>query len=186
MEQIYNMILCTGNPTHNTVASAVNKRISNVDFASRATGYDLRFWEPDSEDFFKNKIKNYTVFINSSYICRYGQLTLLETVHQVWSDNNIRGHVINIGSSSEYLGTQNIDNSTASNFGSYSIQKRALRDRSLQLNSLNNIKTTHITAGGLNDGKPGHENWLNLAHMANLIEWIINHPCTIPIIGISV
>ena len=78
-----------------------------------------------------------------------------------------------------------MDNSTASDFGSYSIQKRALRDRSLQLNSLNNIKTTHITAGGLNDGKPGHENWLDLAHMANLIEWIINHPCTIPIIGIS-
>lgn len=180
------MILCTGNPAHNTVASAVNEKFSNVDFASRATGYDLRFWDPDSEDFFKNKIKNYKVFINSSYVCRYGQLILLETAHRVWSDNNICGHIISIGSSSEYLGTQNVDSEADSEFGSYSIQKRALRDRSLQLNSLNNIKTTHITAGGLNDGKPGHENWLDLAHIADLLEWTINHPCTIPIIGISV
>jgi hypothetical protein len=179
------MILCTGNPNHNTVASGVNKKFSNVDFASRATGYDLRFWTPGSEEFFRNKIKNYKVFINSSYICQHGQLTLLDTVHQVWSDQNICGHIIGIGSSSEYLGTQITNSDTDQEFGSYSIQKRALRDRSLQLNNLNNIKTTHITAGGLNDGKPGHENWLNLAHMADLIEWIINHPCTIPIVGIS-
>ena len=175
------MILCTGNPTHQTVASAVKKKFNNVDFASRASGYDLRFWTPDSEDFFRNKIKNYDVFINSSYICQFGQLTLLETTHRVWSDNNIAGHIINIGSSSEYIGTQNVD----SEFGAYSIQKRSLRDRSLQLGGKNNIKTTHITAGGLNDGKPGHENWLDLTQVADLIHWVIDHPCNIHSIGIS-
>lgn len=176
------MILCTGNPAHQTVASAVKKKFNNVDFASRASGYDLRFWTPSSEDFFRNKIKNYNIFINSSYICQFGQLTLLETTHQVWTDNNIAGHIISIGSSSENIGTHDVD----IDFGAYSIQKRSLRDRSLQLSGKNNIKTTHITAGGLNDGKPGHENWLNLDQMADLIHWIINHPCTIHNIGISV
>jgi hypothetical protein len=98
------MILCTGNPTHTTVASAVKQHFDNVDFASRATGYDLRFWDSGSEDFFRDKIKNYNVFINSSFICSGGQLALLETTWQVWSSAGIRGTIINIGSTSEFLG----------------------------------------------------------------------------------
>jgi len=46
------------------------------------------------------------------------------------------------------------------------------------------IKTTHIVAGGLNDNKPGHELWLDLTHMADIISWIISHPCMIPLIEI--
>lgn len=172
------MILCTGNPNHVTVAAAVNKKFSGVDFASRATGYDLRFWDPGSEDFFKDKIKNYTVFINSSFICNGGQMQLLETTHQVWSLMGIVGHIINIGSSAEWLG---ID----SQFESYSIQKRALRERSLQLNKRNQIKTTHIIVGGINDGKPGHESWLSLDHVANAIHWAITHPVNIPLLAIE-
>ena len=50
------MILCTGNPAHTTVASAVQRKFPNAEFASRATGYDLRFWNHGSEDFFRNSI----------------------------------------------------------------------------------------------------------------------------------
>ena len=56
-------ILCTGNPAHTTVASAVKIKFPSADFASRATGFDLRFWDPGSEDFFRDQIKNYNIFL---------------------------------------------------------------------------------------------------------------------------
>lgn len=171
------MILCTGNPEDQTVASAVRKKFSNVDFASRATGYDLRFWDAGSKDFFCDNIKKYNVFINSSFICNDGQMQLLEVTHEIWTKNNINGHIINIGSSAEWLGIN-------SPYGGYSVQKRALRDRGLQLDS-HRIKVTHITLGGLNDGKPGHENWLDLAYVADAILWVVNHPMRIPLLALQ-
>ena len=173
-------ILCTGNPDHTTVASAIKRKFSQADFASRATGYDLRFWDPDSKDFFQNKIKNYNVFVNSSFICNGGQLALLETTWSVWSKNNIKGHIINIGSTAEWMGVDNI--SVDSVYGSYSIQKRALRDRSLQLNNKKGIKTSHVIAGGLNDGKIGHEKWLALDSLVTVIDYILHYPDHIPLL----
>ena len=167
-----NMMLCSGNPNHATVASGVKQVFPNCQFASRATGYDLRFWDKGSETHFRENIVNYNIFINSSFICGGGQLHLLETCHSEWSTSNIKGHIINIGSSSELLGiTQNMDDI----YGKYSIQKRALRDRSLQLSNMNGIRTTHMTLGGINDGKPGHEDWLDVVKIAENIKWIIEH-----------
>ncbi len=171
-------ILCTGNPDHNTIASAVRQKFTDVDFASRATGFDLRFWDTGSEDYFRSKIKNYNVLINSSFICGGGQLALLECTHEVWAKNKIQGHIVNIGSTAEWNGVDSV-------FGSYSIQKRALRDRSLQLNSKFNIKTSHIVAGGLNDGLSGHEKWLSLDLVADAIHWILTHPVNIPLLQIQ-
>ena len=176
-------ILCTGNPKHITIASAVKQYFPMANFASRATGYDLRFWDPGSETHFREQIINYNVFVNSSFICGGGQLALLEATHEEWANAGISGHIINIGSTSEYLGVN--DNQAKDNiYGKYSIQKRSLRDRSLQLNGLDNIKTTHIVAGALNDGLPGNENWLDLTHIADTIVWVIEHPCLIPLIEI--
>jgi hypothetical protein len=177
MEPIIMKILCSGNPDHTTVASAVKKCFSAADFASRATGYDLRFWNPGSEEHFRKQIKNYTVFINSSFICGGGQLQLLEVTYQEWRLAGITGHIINIGSSAEWLGYD-------SPYGEYSIQKRALRDRSLQLNGKHGINTTHITVGGINDGKPGHEGWLNLKYVAESIEWAISRPYRVPLLSL--
>jgi hypothetical protein len=178
------MILCTGNPIHATVASAIQRTFPKAEFASRATGYDLRFWDPGSEELFRNKIKNYNVFINSSFICGGGQLALLETTFQEWSNSGIRGHIINIGSTAEWLG---IDDSRVNDdtYGIYSIQKRALRDRSLQLNNKHGIKTSHIIAGGLNDGKPEHATWLNLDLVADTVAWILSNPADIPLLAIQ-
>lgn len=177
------MILCTGNPLHPTVASAVDRKFTNVEFASRATGYDLTFWPEGSESYFRSQIVKYNVFINSSFICGGGQLALLETTWDEWSKNNIRGHIINIGSTSEHLGVD--DRRVDKIYGPYSIQKRALRDRSLQLNNKNRIKTSHITAGGLNDGKPGNERGLSLDSVADTIHWILANPNSIPLLEIQ-
>jgi hypothetical protein len=178
MEQHVMNILCSGNPTHQTVASAISKTFPNADFASRASGYDLRFWDPGSETYFRKQIVNYNVFINSSFICNGGQLALLEATHQEWVANDIFGHIVNIGSTAEWLG---ID----SKYPTYSIQKRSLRDRSLQLNGKHNIKTTHIIVGGINDGKPEHAAWLEIEHVANTIKWVLTHPCNIPLLQIE-
>jgi hypothetical protein len=176
-------MLCSGNPAQITIASAVKKHFPSAEFASRATGYDLRFWDPGSETYFREQIINYNIFVNSSFICGGGQLALLEATHEEWAKAGISGHIINIGSTSEYLSVT--DNQAKDNiYSKYSIQKRALRDRSLQLNGLSNIKTTHIIAGGLNDGMSGHENWLDLSQLVEIIEWIIEHPCLIPLIEI--
>lgn len=183
MESTTMNILCSGNPYHSTVASAVKQRFPSAEFASRATGYDLRFWDPGSEQHFRQQIAHYTIFINSSFICGNGQLALLETTHEEWAKLGIYGHIINIGSTAEYIGIN--DNKAKDKlYGTYSIQKRALKDRSLQLNGLNNIKTTHIIAGGLNDNAPGHETWLELTHIADTIAWVMAHPCIIPLIEI--
>jgi len=176
------MMLCTGNPTHQTVASAISRKFHNAEFACRATGYDLTFWPEGSEAYFRSQIVKYNVFINSSFICSGGQLTLLETTWDEWSKNNIHGHIINIGSTSEHTGVDDHRNDNI--FGPYSIQKRALRDRSLQLHNKNGIKTSHITAGGLNDGSEGKERWLNLDSIASTIDWILTNQDDIPLLEI--
>jgi hypothetical protein len=178
------MMLCTGNPAHTTIASAIGRKFPQAEFASRATGYDLRFWNPGSEDFFRSQIKKYNVFINSSFICGGGQLALLEATCQEWTQAGIPGHIINIGSTSEFLGVTDpqVDDHV---YGIYSIQKRALRDRSLQLNNKKGIKTSHIIAGGLNDGKPEHANCLDLDLIAQTIAWILSNPADIPLLAIQ-
>jgi hypothetical protein len=171
-------ILCSGNPKDHTIASAVSKLFPYAEFASRATGYDLKFWDPGSEAHFRKQIVNYNVFINSSFICNGGQQALLEATHQEWSTNNIFGHIISIGSTAEWLGIDSM-------YPTYSIQKRSLRDRSLQLNGKHNIKTTHIIVGGINDGKPEHATWLELEHVASVIKWVLLHSCNIPLLQIE-
>jgi hypothetical protein len=67
-------MLCSGNPNHITVASAVKSYFPMANFASRATGYDLRFWDSGRETHFRKQIINYDVFVNSSFICGGSQL----------------------------------------------------------------------------------------------------------------
>jgi len=47
------------------------------------------------------------------------------------------------------------------------------------------FKTTHITVGGLNDGKQEHTDWLDTIEIANAIKWILDSKVNIPIIGIE-
>ena len=171
-------MLCTGNPQHKTVASAVQKIWPDADFASRQSGFDLRFWDPGSESYFRERIRHYDTFINSSFICGGGQLALLEATVEEWKNQKKSGTIINIGSSAEFLG---ID----SRWEIYSIQKRALRERSLQLHGKNSIKTVHLIAGGLDDGKPENKHNLDLDHVAETIKWILTQSFCTPMIYIE-
>lgn len=167
-------MLCTGNPEHYTVARAIKQIFPSSDFACRSTGFDLRMWDTESEEFFRSQIINYNVLINSSFIANGAQQKILEITRDCWD----KGHVFNIGSTAEYNGRDSF-------MPSYSIQKRSLRDLSLSLNS-RNFKTTHITAGGLKDKDPQHQNWLDPIEIAKSIKWILDQPSiSIPIIGIE-
>jgi NAD(P)-dependent dehydrogenase (short-subunit alcohol dehydrogenase family) len=166
-------ILCTGNPDHPTIASGVKKVFPNAHFASRSTGYDLRMWDPKDEEFFCNNIVNYNVLINSAFISGGAQQKILELTHKSWK----AGHIFNIGSTAEYEGRNSF-------FPLYSVQKRALRDLSLSMNS-KYLKTTHITVGGLNDGKTENQHNLDPMEVANAIKWILESRVSIPIIGIE-
>jgi hypothetical protein len=175
------MMLCTGNPAHPTVASAVKKVFSTVEFASRNTGYDLRLMNDNSESYFRTNIKKYNVFINSSFICVGAQLKLMELAHAEWMKADIKGHIINIGSTVEW------DDSNV--HAEYIRSKRELRARSLQLNDetgVTGVKTSYIIAAGLNDGKAGNEQYLSLSSVAETIEWILKNPNRIPLLQIEV
>ena len=169
-------ILCSGNPSDMTVANGISKIFDNAEFASRTTGYDLRFWDKGSKSHFQNNISNYDVFINASFICGWGQHQLLETTFYEWERLGIHGHIINIGSTSEWEGVN-------SEFGTYTVQKQALQSRSLQLNNVSGIKTTHMVIGGINDGKKEHRNWMPPADIAKTIKWILNNCNNIPLIA---
>jgi NAD(P)-dependent dehydrogenase (short-subunit alcohol dehydrogenase family) len=179
MEQTDIMILCTGNPTHSTVASAVKKVFPAAEFASRATGYDLRLLDSPSESYFRTNIKKYSVFINSSFICYNAQLKLMELAHAEWMQADVKGHIINLGSTAEWSGLNS----------DYVRSKQALRGRSLELNEetgVSGIKTTHIIVAGVNDGNAGNEQYLSLLSVANAIEWILKNPDRIPLLQIDV
>ena len=170
-------ILCSGNPLDITVANGIDEVFDNVEFASRTTGYDLRFWDKGSEEHFRNNIVNYNVFINASFICGWGQHQLLEVTFAEWERLGICGHIINIGSTSEWEGIN-------SKYGSYTVQKQALQVRSLQLNNVANIKTTHMIVGGINDGKEEHSNWIKPKNVAKTIKWVLENNNGIPLIAI--
>jgi NAD(P)-dependent dehydrogenase (short-subunit alcohol dehydrogenase family) len=131
-------------------------------------------WTPESEKHFREQIRQYNVLINSSFISNGAQQKILETVREEWTS----GHVINIGSTAEYEGRNSVIPQL------YCIQKRALRDLSLSMNS-NKFKTTHITVGGLNDGKADHKNWLDVIEVAKIIKFVLDSNVSIPIIGIE-
>lgn len=170
-------ILCSGNPTHKTIASGVMQLYPDAHFASTSTGYDLRFWEHESETYFKQQIVDYDVFINASYLCKWGQHQLLEHTHEVWSKHNIHGYIVNIGSSAELYGVRDDFGYT----GQYSIQKSTLRDLSLYYNGKNKIQCSHIIVGRINDGLPGNENGIKPLEIAKTIQYVLEHTRRVPL-----
>ena len=172
-------ILCSGNPDQITIASAVKKSFPTAKFASRSTGYD--FTTTEGNNLFKKTIIDYNVFINSSYIQAGIQLKLLNMTVSKWMEADVKGHIINIGTTAEWA--NNLE------YSEYVRSKQELRHRSLELNNetgITGIKTTYIIIGGVNDGKPGNENYLNVSRIAHIIEWVLLNPDRIALIQVDV
>jgi len=173
------MILCTGNPNHITVASAVKQCFPTANFASRTTGYDFKLSE--SYELFKKNIIDYNVFINSSYVKPGVQLRLIDIAVAKWMEADITGHIISIGTTAEWA------NSTQ--YSEYIQTKQQLRRRSLELNNetgITNVKTTYIIVGGIDDGKAENKNYLKVSRIAHAIEWVLSNPDRVSLMQIEV
>lgn len=151
VDNIKHKVICSGNPDgypddhpqFKTVAHGIREHLPNTKFIHRSAGYDLRLWDEDRKNKFKQLIKESTVFINASKICQLGQLQLLNLAYDTAIENNIQNYtVVNIGSTAEF---------NPDEFEMYSIEKNALKERSRQLTNKENFKSCHITIGNLND-----------------------------------
>jgi hypothetical protein len=166
-------ILCTGNPKDRGIAQSISRLFSNADFISRANGFDLFFSTEDSEKKFREKLKDYNVFINNAYIGQGCQERLLKIVREEWSE----GSVFNIGTLDEY-------EKWAWREPEYTEEKRKLRELGIELGD-EKFKTTHIIVGGFQALTPGSSQTMDPIHIAESIKWILEAPFEVPIIGIQ-
>lgn len=156
-------IFCTGNPERKTIAYALNPDT----FASLSTGWDFTINE--SIDRFKKTIIEHSVFVNSAFIEPGVQQTLMMFCYQEWMRNNVRGHIVNIGTTLE----------NTNDIGSYAQSKRELKQQSLNLSDqtgISGVKTTYIVLGGLG------EDACNVHDVADLIRWVVSQSYRIPLI----
>ena len=170
MTKSYN-ILCTGNPKKKTVAYALG-----CDYASLSSGWD--FTDPITLERFRATILNYNVFVNSSYITSGVQLTLMNIVYQEWMRENIKGHIITIGTTLEYSNDKS----------EYANNKRALKQRSLELNDqtgISGVKSTYLILGGINNGELKNSDYVMTDHIASSILWVLSQDYRIPLLQLE-
>jgi short-subunit dehydrogenase len=159
-------IFCTGNPARKTIAYTLGADVN----ASLSTGWD--FTDTDTIARFKESIQQHNVFVNSAYIAPGIQEVLMNECHAEWTRTNIRGHIINIGTT--------LENTNDSSH--YTQSKRNLKHRSLQLSDetgIYGVKTTYMILGGLGPDGCSTEN------VVQTILWILNQPYRIPLIQIE-
>lgn len=166
-------ILCTGNPKDRGIAQSISKIFPDADFVSRSNGFDLSFPISDTEKKFKEKLKDYNVFINNAYIDYGCQERLLKIVREEWTE----GNVFNIGTLEEY-------ERWAWKEQGYTEEKRRLRELGLSLFD-EQFKTTHVVVGGFQALTPGSSNTMDPVNIANSIKWILEAPFEVPIIGMQ-
>jgi hypothetical protein len=168
-------LLCTGKFGHGGIAASLPKYFPNTTFISRETGYDLTLNEVYER--FIETVKNYNVFINHSQISLGMQECLLKDVFRVWQKNNIRGHIISIGSIIEFDEWQWLDQITAK-------EKLNIRNTSLYLNS-ENIKTTHLIVSGFNRFGEEEDVKINPDQIVETIKFILETDIDIPLIYVD-
>ena len=165
-------ILCTGNPERMTIAKAIKEVFPDAEFIHMSVGYD--FTTNDGLERFRQRIRNYNVFVNASRIDHEVQINLLKITREEWSE----GHVFNIGSVLEYDFFKWISPETH-------VAKNKLRQLSLDLSS-EKFKTTHIIVGGFKDESEQSESKMDPKHVAKMIEMILSiNDFHVPIIGIE-
>lgn len=166
-------ILCTGNPSKVGLPQSIQLLYPNAEFLSRTTGYDFLENVNESEIKFRQKLKEFNVFINYSWIDHGVQQRLLQIVAEEWTS----GHIINIGSINEHC---EILKKTEPE---YTDTKLKLRKTSIDLNN-ENLKTTHIVVGAFWRVNTIYKT-MNPIYIANTIKWILEQDFEIPIIGVQ-
>ena len=164
-------IFCTGNPDRKTIAYSLP-----CDHASLSSGWD--FLTDDTLDRFRKTIVKYDVFVNSSYIETGIQMKLLDLVVKEWMEHDVKGHIMNIGTTLE----NDPDDSQ------YCIDKLALRRRSLELSDqtgMTGIKTTYLVLGGVDNGEIENNDNVKTQDIASTILWIISQRYRVPLLQLD-
>lgn len=159
-------IFCTGNPKRKTIAHALNADLS----ASLSSGWD--FTDANTIEQFKQIINEYNVFVNSAFVLPGIQQMLMNVCYQEWVRTNVKGHIINIGTTLENTN----DNRE------YAQSKRSLKSQSLKLSDqtgISGVKTSYIVLGGLGTDA------CDPTDVAQVIRWIVNQPFRIPLIQLE-
>lgn len=168
-------MICTGRPSHGGIASSINRYYPEAFFVSRRNGYDLT--TDIGYNKFKESVKNYNVFINHSHIKLGLQENLLRDVFNIWSEENIQGHIITIGSVIELEEWKTLDLEIAK-------EKLSTRNTGLMLNC-ESIKTTHIITSGFDRYGPEKDIKLKPDKIVEIIKFILESDIDIPLIFIE-
>ena len=169
-------IFCTGNVKRKTVAYGLTELFPDTFSASLATGWD--FTDNSIIEKFCETILKYDIFVNSAYVNSSVQIQLMDIVFREWMRENIRGHIINIGTTLENTEDQS----------EYAYSKRSLRQESMKLSDetgFTGVKTTYLVLGGIANGDPENADYVKPEEIAKAIEWVIYQKCRIPLIQLD-
>lgn len=169
-------VLISGNKDHG-VAGGINHVMAtdyHLDFCSRKTGFDLT--SDSGRQRFAERSLDYDIFINNAALWRFNQTLLAEAVWKTWSENNKKGHIINLGSTA--------DRQIYGGNWSYPAEKNALRHQSLSqaMSALggSGIKVTYLAYGYVSTPNIEKKHPTKRKHdpveIARLIKWIIEYP----------
>ena len=175
-------ILVTGNKNRG-VAKAIYENLGEyeVDCVSRKSWNDLMI--PQERTVVANQSISYDVFINCSKLDDFCQTLLLKEVHDHWIHMSKSGHIINIGST--------VDTGLKGGSRLYTVEKVALRNLSRKLTydaiGGSGIKVTYISLGYLDTEGVSFKDKvkIDLSHVTDTIEWILECPDYININEIS-
>lgn len=173
-------ILCTGNPDKLTIAWAAKQKWNQVKCISLSSGWDLTLVNQHDKIQFSSLIRNFDVFINSSFIAPTVQSQLLTLVCNEWMAADIKGHIITIGTTLEM--------SEDKKFQLYINDKRELRNLSLDLSNQTaktGVKTTYVVVGGIDNQQPDTADFVDPCAVVNLIDWALNFSSLLPLIQIE-
>jgi hypothetical protein len=168
-------IICTGRPGHGGIAASLKKFYPDAYFVNRSNGYDLT--ENSDYSRFRELIKGYNVFINHSQIELGFQEKVLRDVFDIWSKNNVRGHIISIGSIIELDEWAWLDKKTSE-------EKLEIRNTSLKLNC-EMIKTTHMIVSGFNRYGPEDDVKIDPDDIVKTIRLILESEVDMPLVYVE-
>jgi hypothetical protein len=173
-------ILCTGNPSKQGVAHEVKKKWADSRFASRSNGFDFTQWTDQSTNQFDRMLIESQIFINLIFVAPGIQENLLDRACKIWTENDIKGHVITIGTTLEW----SPDHSETD----YIRSKLQLRGKSLKMNDMTGItgvKSTYMIVGGIYDGKKESMDHVLPVEILLACEWAWNNQNRIGLLQID-
>ena len=182
-------ILTTGNPKYG-LAEGIAKTLKSS-FASRSNGYDLS--SDQGMDKFVHLAINYDIIIINCYtekMNNYSQVRLLHKLYTQAQEQNLKIHIICIGSISDHINTEQ----SWLKYISYGAEKLALQRLCETINHNREnispqIKCTYLSLGHMHtplvDRYHPQEIKLNTEYVASVIRWIIDAPECIESITIT-